>query len=175
MFTFNLFVSIWIYLARATNYNTQRKEKITVGNGFAANPFEEIDHDAERLAKEFERKYGNSYGGSDSRSMKNSVPDKGSGYDENNGFIDDSEAVSCLFLYFQSVSVKIMNELKRKNNCFLDFFGQFDEIIPDEMDTDRGGFYINSGQLQYKRLANFEREGETNERTPKPRKVKHFT
>lgn len=48
---------------------------------------------------------------------------------------------------------------------------QFDEIIPDEMDTDRGGFYINSGQLQYKRLSNFEREGETNERTPNPRKV----
>lgn len=48
---------------------------------------------------------------------------------------------------------------------------QFDEVVPDEMDTDRGGFYINSGQLQYKRLSNFERDGETNERTPNPRKV----
>lgn len=63
-------------------------------NGFEA-PFEEDDHDAARLAREFERKYGNAYGGGDSRSMK--VPltaDKGSGYDENNGFIDDSEAVN---------------------------------------------------------------------------------
>lgn len=72
----------------------QRKKEITVGNGIAASPFEEVDHDAERLAKEFERKYGNAYGGSDSRSMKQAAADKGSGYDENNGFIDDSEAVS---------------------------------------------------------------------------------
>lgn len=81
---------------RATNFRpAQRKEKITVDNGFTASPFEEVDHDAERLAKEFERKYGNSYGGSDSRSMKQAAgADKGSGYDENNGFIDDSEAVS---------------------------------------------------------------------------------
>lgn len=62
-------------------------------NGFDA-PFEEVDHDAVRLAREFERKYGNVYGGCDGRSMKKSlIMDKGSGYDENNGFIDDSEAV----------------------------------------------------------------------------------
>lgn len=54
---------------------------------------------------------------------------------------------------------------------FLSYFLQYDEIIPDEMDTDRGGFYINSGQLQYKRLSNLERDGETKERTPNPRKV----
>lgn len=72
----------------------QRKDKIVTGNGFGADPFEEVDHDVERLAKEFERKYGNAYSGSDSRSMKNAIVDKGAGYDENNGFIDDSEAVS---------------------------------------------------------------------------------
>lgn len=67
-------------------------------NGFSADPFvDEVDHDVERLAKEFERKYGNAYSGSDSRTMKNSLIDKGAGYDENNGFIDDSEAVSVVF------------------------------------------------------------------------------
>ncbi|XP_055325031.1 yemanuclein isoform X2 [Sitodiplosis mosellana] len=78
----------------------KEKQKVPLPNGFA-DPLEEVDHDAEKLAQEFERKYGN-------------------GYDENNGFIDDSEA--------------------------------FDEVIPDEMDTDRGGFYINSGPLQFKKL-----------------------
>lgn len=69
-------------------------------NGFDA-PFAEVDHDALRLAREFERKYGNVYGGCDGRSMKKaSIADKGSGYDENNGFIDDSEAVGNLLKLF---------------------------------------------------------------------------
>lgn len=72
----------------------QEKKKIPLSNGFV-DPLEEIDHDAERLAQEFERKYGNAYAGSDTRGTKGlvSAADKGTGYDENNGFIDDSEAV----------------------------------------------------------------------------------
>lgn len=75
----------------------QNKTKVKkVENGFDA-PFEEADHDAVRLAREFEKKYGNVYSGGDGRSMKkSSIMDKGSGYDENNGFIDDSEAVGIL-------------------------------------------------------------------------------
>lgn len=38
------------------------------------------------------------------------------------------------------------------------------------MEPDHGGFYINSGPLQFKRLANFERPEDAH-RMPKPRKV----
>lgn len=62
----------------------------------ATNPFEENEDDeAARIAAEMERKYGNAYAGSGIgvRAMHNDY-DKGSGYDENDGFIDNSEAVS---------------------------------------------------------------------------------
>lgn len=69
----------------------KEKPKLPLPNGFI-DPLGEIDQDAIKLAAEFERKYPN---GAESRSTaKGSLnTDKGSGYDENNGFIDDSEAV----------------------------------------------------------------------------------
>lgn len=53
------------------------------------------DEDVARIAKELERKYGNAYSGSDQaiRGFTNEY-NKGSGYDENDTFIDNSEAVS---------------------------------------------------------------------------------
>ena len=32
------------------------------------------------------------------------------------------------------------------------FLFQFDEVIPDELDTQHGGFYINFGDLMFKKV-----------------------
>lgn len=44
--------------------------------------------------------------------------------------------------------------------------------MPDELDTDRGGFYVNSGDLAFKPAANFERPNDTL-KIPKAKKVQH--
>lgn len=74
--------------------HSQKKQKkiIKKVNGFA-DPFEENDEDVNRIAKEFERKYGTAYSGK-KRGSNNNECDKGAGYDMNDEFIDNSEAVS---------------------------------------------------------------------------------
>ncbi|XP_037028734.1 yemanuclein isoform X2 [Bradysia coprophila] len=113
----------------------KQKKIIKKVNGFA-DPFEENDDDVNRIAKEFERKYGTAYSGK-KRGSNNNECDKGAGYDMNDEFIDNSEA--------------------------------YDELIPDEIETDRGGFYINSGALEFKNLPNYERPDDA-ARMPKPKK-----
>lgn len=92
------------------------------------------DDDVARIAREMEAKYGSgsSYGKSNVKDV-----DRGVGYDNNDSFIDDTDA--------------------------------YDEFIPDEYIPDRGGFYVNSGLLEFKKIPNFERPGDEN-RMPKARK-----
>lgn len=86
------------FLPSFSTFLQKRRKKISSVNGFPSDPFEENDDDVERIAKEFEQKYGNAYAGSGPgvRPMNNEY-DKGSGYDENDGFIDNTEAVSIKF------------------------------------------------------------------------------
>ncbi|GAB0091011.1 hypothetical protein DMENIID0001_058030 [Sergentomyia squamirostris] len=122
----------------------KKRKKISKLNGFAGgagspDPFEN-DDDVARIAKELEKKYGtnSSYGKKHSgRTASSEYCDKGAGYDENDSFIDNTEA--------------------------------YDELIPDEIETVRGGFYINSGPLEFQQLSNYERP-EDAQRMPKPKK-----
>ncbi|XP_043481665.1 ubinuclein-1-like isoform X2 [Leptopilina heterotoma] len=72
-------------------------------------PYDDDDEDnLKEMAKKFEAKYG--------------YTDLGAGYDENDSFIDNTDA--------------------------------YDEIVPDEVTTAYGGFYINSGALEFKNANN---------------------
>ncbi|XP_042559754.1 ubinuclein-1-like [Clupea harengus] len=86
--------------------------------------FEEVDAENERnelevLAKKFESKYG----GPDKprKDRISDLVDIGDGYDDEDSFIDNSEA--------------------------------YDEFVPSSLTTEHGGFYINSGALQYRRTS----------------------
>uniref|UniRef100_A0A182N453 Ubinuclein middle domain-containing protein n=1 Tax=Anopheles dirus TaxID=7168 RepID=A0A182N453_9DIPT len=119
---------------------SQKKQNDEVANGgFLSDP--ELDNDVARMARELERKYGSGSDyaskGKPARPAKLDYCDRGAGYDEEDSFIDNSEA--------------------------------YDELIPQEIETVGGGFYINSGQLEFKQLANFERPEDAH-RMPKPKK-----
>ncbi|KFB36934.1 AGAP002048-PA-like protein [Anopheles sinensis] len=117
----------------------QKKLHDEANNGFLSDP--ELDNDVARMARELERKYGSgtAYAGKEkfARPSKLDYYDRGAGYDEEDSFIDNSEA--------------------------------YDELIPQEIETVGGGFYINSGQLEFKQLSNFERPDDVH-RMPKPKK-----
>ncbi|XP_055849097.1 yemanuclein [Episyrphus balteatus] len=106
-------------------------------NGFS-DPFEENDDDVARIAKELEKKYGTTYASGRGRSKKDDFCDIGLGYDENDSFIDNTEA--------------------------------YDEIIPEEVETVEGGFYINSGALVFKQLSCTEKTDEIIKMPNKTRK-----
>lgn len=104
----------------------------------SGDPFDE-DDDVARIAKELERKYGNSYSGSRGRPENNK--DIGQGYDESDSFIDNTEA--------------------------------YDEVVPEDKETIGGGFYINSGRLEFKKLQTFEKTDELIKMPERPRKRVH--
>ncbi|KMQ93974.1 acidic repeat-containing protein [Lasius niger] len=81
-------------------------------------PFDDDDEDKLRdMAKRFEAKYGTSTMGK-KRHKYDDYVDLGAGYDENDSFIDNTDA--------------------------------YDEIVPEEMTTAHGGFYINCGALEFR-------------------------
>ncbi|XP_025265547.1 ubinuclein-1 isoform X2 [Camponotus floridanus] len=81
-------------------------------------PFDDDDEDKLRdMAKRFEAKYGTSTTGK-KRHKYDEYVDLGAGYDENDSFIDNTDA--------------------------------YDEIVPEEMTTAHGGFYINCGALEFR-------------------------
>uniref|UniRef100_A0A182P551 Hpc2-related domain-containing protein n=1 Tax=Anopheles epiroticus TaxID=199890 RepID=A0A182P551_9DIPT len=128
-----------IHLEQKRLKKTQKKQHDDAANGFLSDP--ELDNDVARMARELERKYGSGSDyatkGKSARPSKLDYYDRGAGYDEEDSFIDNSEA--------------------------------YDELIPQEIETVGGGFYINSGQLEFKQLSNFERP-EDAQRMPKPKK-----
>ncbi|KAL6258981.1 hypothetical protein P5V15_008903 [Pogonomyrmex californicus] len=69
------------------------------------------------MARRFEAKYGTSTTGK-KRHKYDDYVDLGAGYDENDSFIDNTDA--------------------------------YDEIVPEEMTTAHGGFYINCGALEFR-------------------------
>ncbi|XP_039265321.2 uncharacterized protein LOC120340979 [Styela clava] len=80
-------------------------------------------NEAEAMAKYFEIKYGATAAGHKHK-RKDKVRDlvgAGYGYDENDPFVDDSEA--------------------------------YDEIVPATLTTQHGGFYINTGQLNFRAVS----------------------
>lgn len=82
-------------------------------------PFDEDDEDKLRdMAKRFEAKYGTSTMMGKKRRKYDEYVDLGAGYDENDSFIDNTDA--------------------------------YDEIVPEEMTTAHGGFYINCGALEFR-------------------------
>ncbi|XP_036086728.1 ubinuclein-2 isoform X2 [Rousettus aegyptiacus] len=94
--------------------------------------------EVEMLAKKFEMKYG----GKPHKHRKDRLQDLidiGSGYDETDPFIDNSEA--------------------------------YDELVPASLTTKYGGFYINTGTLQFRQASDTEEDDITDNQKHKPPKI----
>ncbi|KAH8420715.1 hypothetical protein KR222_002886 [Zaprionus bogoriensis] len=75
-------------------YLEKKKAKMlkTKATNGSSDPFADNDDDVARIAKELEAKYGNSYARGRGRRKKDEVADIGMGYDENDSFIDNTDA-----------------------------------------------------------------------------------
>ncbi|XP_031839811.1 yemanuclein isoform X2 [Nomia melanderi] len=98
----------------------KRRKDVKQENTSNGLPFDDDGDDDEKIrdmARRFEAKYGTSTTGRKKKKYDDYV-DLGAGYDENDSFIDNTDA--------------------------------YDEIVPEEMTTAHGGFYINCGPLEFK-------------------------
>lgn len=100
----------------------KRRKEQKSGDENATNGLDPFDDDDDEdklrdMAKRFEAKYGTSTMGK-KRHKYDEYVDLGAGYDENDSFIDNTDA--------------------------------YDEIVPEEMTTAHGGFYINCGALEFR-------------------------
>nr|XP_033334263.1 ubinuclein-1 isoform X1 [Megalopta genalis] len=98
----------------------KRRKEHKQENAINGLPFDDDDDDDDKLrdmARRFEAKYGTSTTGR-KRTKYDDYVDLGAGYDENDSFIDNTDA--------------------------------YDEIVPEEMTTAHGGFYINCGALEFR-------------------------
>ncbi|KAH0950132.1 hypothetical protein HN011_012527 [Eciton burchellii] len=100
----------------------KRRKEQKRGDENATNGLDLFDDDDDEdklrdMARRFEAKYGTSTMGK-KRHKYDDYVDLGAGYDENDSFIDNTDA--------------------------------YDEIVPEEMTTAHGGFYINCGALEFR-------------------------
>ena len=80
--------------------------------------------------------------------------DRGHGYDVTDSFVDDSELVSELDNDFSSIvfgwrglcDSTYIGTFDHAYLCFV----QYEDFVPPQVETVHGGFYINTGQLDFK-------------------------
>ncbi|XP_063228248.1 ubinuclein-2 isoform X2 [Bacillus rossius redtenbacheri] len=58
-----------------------------------------------------------------------------------------------------------------ETDSFIDNTDAYDEFVPEEMTTAHGGFYINCGPLEFRKVADYS-DGEDNLKDNKPKKIK---
>ncbi|XP_059611907.1 yemanuclein isoform X2 [Phlebotomus argentipes] len=117
----------------------KKRKKISKLNGFGVADPFENDDDVARIAKELEKKYGCNSAFGKKHSNRTSAD-----YCDKGAGYDESDS-------------------------FIDNTEAYDELIPEEVETVRGGFYINSGPLEFQHLSNYERPDDA-QRMPKPKK-----
>ncbi|XP_057341519.1 ubinuclein-2-like isoform X2 [Microplitis mediator] len=105
----------YTHLLKTAEKKRSKENKNTNGQ----DPFDDDDDDDEtrEIAKRFEAKYGTTNSLKNKKKKYYDDVDLGAGYDENDSFIDNTDA--------------------------------YDEVVPLGVTTAHGGFYINSGPLEF--------------------------
>ncbi|XP_038873887.1 ubinuclein-1-like [Salvelinus namaycush] len=122
-------------------YKKVRKKDKSVSDKDVPNTIEQENREKDELgaiARRFEDKYG--CGNKRKKDRIQDLVDIGYGYDNEDSFIDNSEA--------------------------------YDELVPASLNTKLGGFYVNSGPLQFRQASDTETDDDfmTKNQQPKPSK-----